>query len=149
MTGVQIPDEDQIVHYVKPTKVFPDGTIDGSEFILRPGDKGLSGNWLDYFASFPKAKRLEAVAQKIQMGPNPNGKFAEWNVGALREHLSTEYYEVSVIHDPSPANEKHGPDPSHCQMYGLPTRESLEAQLVGDMIAESIQVIHSVPRVKR
>ena len=149
MTCGPIPEVDQIVHYVKPTKVLDDGTIDGSEFCLTTGHEGLSANWLDFFASLPKGKRLEAVALKIQLDTKPTGKFAEWNVGALREQLLTESYEVSVIHDPSPANERHGPDPSHCQMYGLPTRESLEAQLVGDMIAESIQDIHPVPRVER
>ena len=149
MTCGEIPDVDQIVHYVKPTMVRDDGTIDGSEFILRPDDGGLSGNWLDYFASLPKQKRLEAVALKIQIETKPKGKFAEWNVSVLREHLLTESYEVSVIHDPSPANERHGPDPSHCQVYGLPAPESLEALLVGDMIAESIQVIHQVPQVER
>ena len=148
MTCGQIPDDDQIVHYVKPTKVFPDGTIDGSEFVLRPDDEGLSGNWLDYFASLPRAKRLEAVALKMQRDPSLKGKLAEWNVGVLREHLLTDSYEVSVIHDPSPANERHGPDPSHCQVYGLPARDSLEAQLVGDMIAESVQDIHPVPQVE-
>ena len=58
-------------------------------------DDGLSANWLDYFASFPKAQRLELVALKMQRDPNFNsGKFAEWNVGTLREHLLTESYEV-------------------------------------------------------
>lgn len=149
MTCGQIPDEDQIVHYVKPSKVFDDGTIDGSEFILRPGDKGLSMNWLDYFASLPGPKRLEAVARKIQLDTKPTGRFAEWNVGTLRANLLTENHDVSVLHDPSPPTQKYGPDPSHCQVYGLPTGDSPEAQLVGDMIAESIQDFHPVPQVER
>ena len=149
MTRGLIPDEDQIVHYVKPSKILDDGTIDGSEFILRPNDRGLSGNWLDYFAPLPKTLRLEAVALKVQLDPNFNGKFAEWNVGALREHLLAEDYSLTVDHVPSRATDRYGPDPSHCEVYGLPAHDSPEAQLVGDMIAESIQSIHPVPRVKR
>jgi hypothetical protein len=150
MTCGHIPDEDRIVHYVKPSKIHEDGTIDGSEFMLRPVDKGLSGNWLDYFAFLPSEERLEAVAVKIQRDPNVNnGKFAEWNVGALREHLLTESHAITVVHDPSPANERYGPDPSHCQMYGLPPQDTPEAQLVGDMMAEFIQKLHDIPRVKR
>lgn len=149
MTCGQIPGEAQIVHYVKPSKILDDGTVDGSEFILGLGHQGLSMNWLDYFASLPEPMRLEAVALKIQLDTKPTGRFAEWNVGTLRANLLTENHDVSVLHDPNPATEKYGPDPSHCQVYGLPMGNSPEAQLVGDMIAESIQDIHPVPQVER
>ena len=149
MTCGPVPDGDQVVHYVKPSKILDDGTIDGSEFILGPDHQGLSVNWLDYFASLTVPKRLEAVALIIQLDTKPTGRFAEWNVGSLREYLLNDGHKLWVDHDPSPATDKFGPDPSHCQIYGLPTQDPLEAQLVGDMIAESIQELHDVPRVKR
>ena len=44
-----LPADDQIVRYVKPSMIQDDGTADGSDFRLRasrPDEAGLSVNWL-------------------------------------------------------------------------------------------------------
>ena len=44
-----LPADDQIVRYVKPSMILEDGTADGSAFCLRtsrPDETGLSVNWL-------------------------------------------------------------------------------------------------------
>ena len=47
-----LPADDQIVRYVKPSMIQDDGTADGSDFRLRTSrldETGLSVNWLDAF----------------------------------------------------------------------------------------------------
>ena len=142
MMGDEVPDQDQIVHYVKPSKILDDGTVDGSEFCLRPDDAGLSVNWLNYFSSSPSSEQLEAVSQGIQLQLSRNGRFAEFNVGEVREHLREECGSVRVLHDPRPPTDEFGADPSHCEIMGLPAGDSPEGELVGDMIAECIHSLH-------
>ena len=61
MNENDLPDDAHVVHYVKPTSIHDDGSVDGSEFCLRPSDKGLSVNWLEYFSDLTKAQQLDEV----------------------------------------------------------------------------------------
>ena len=52
MMGIDLPAGDQIVRYVKGSLIQEDGTVDGSDFRLRPhrpDETGLSVNWLEAF----------------------------------------------------------------------------------------------------
>ena len=49
MNGNNLPDDAQVVRYVKPTSRHEDGSVDGAAFRLRSGDNGLSVNWLECF----------------------------------------------------------------------------------------------------
>ena len=44
MTKLDLPNDDQVVRYVKPSMIQEDGTPDGSEFRLRSGEEELSVN---------------------------------------------------------------------------------------------------------
>ena len=55
MTGDDLPDDDQVVRYARPTDVLDDGSLNCSAFMLRDGESGLSINWLDDFRDQPKS----------------------------------------------------------------------------------------------
>ena len=150
MTCGSVPNKDQITHYVKPSKIFDDGTIDGS--IFREGasdDDGVSVNWLGYFAAESESERLCAVARKIQQETSHNGRFAEMNVGEAIECLAVRGCSASVWHDPQNAKNGHGPDPSHSLIRGLPAPGSEENKRAADAIADCVQNVHRPPSIKR
>ena len=47
--GKDVPHEDHVVRYVKPSMIGENNTVMGAEFCLRPGETGLSVNWLEAF----------------------------------------------------------------------------------------------------
>ena len=142
MTGTDLPDDDHVVRYAKPTTVREDGSVDGSAFRLRPSDEGLSVNWLDYYQRFDKSQQLDKVRQSSRLTMRPNGRLAELNIGVTKRHVHARVKDLRLIYAPLAAEGEHRPDPSHSEIRGLPPGDSPEAALIGDMIAESIQIIH-------
>ena len=142
MTGTDLPDDDHVVRYAKPTTVREDGGVDGSAFRLRPSDNGLSVNWLDYYQSFDKSQQLDKVRQSSRLTMRPNGRLAELNIGVTKRHVQARVKNLRFIYAPLAAESEHRPDPSHAEIRGLPPGDSPEAALIGDMIADSIQIIH-------
>ena len=64
MTGQELPDDDHVVRYVKPTSIRTDGKVAGSAFCLRaqrPDDTGLSVNWLECFRGRTKDQQVAEV----------------------------------------------------------------------------------------
>ena len=144
MTGTDLPDDDHVVRYAKPTTVREDGSVDGSAFRLRPSDEGLSVNWLDYYQRFDKSQQLDKVRQSSRLTMRPNGRLAELNIGVTKRHVQARVKNLRFTHAPLASEGEYRPDPSHSEIRGLPPGDSPEAALIGDMIAECIQTIHPV-----
>ena len=142
MTGTDLPDDDQVVRYAKPTTVRGDGSVDGSAFRLRPSDKGLSVNWLDYYQRFDKSQQLDKVRRSSRLTMRSNGRLAELNIGVTKRHVQKRLKNLRFIHAPLAAEGEYQPDPSHAEIIGLPPGDTPEAALIGDMIADCIQTIH-------
>ena len=145
MHGNDLPDEANVVRYIKPTMVFEDGSVDGSEFCLRahrPDDTGVSVNWLEYFGDLSKAEQLDEVRRLSRLDMRKSGRLAELNVGTTKHHVRNELDALRFIHSPLPAEGDYGTDPSHSEIVGLPPGNSPQAALIGDMIAECIKAIH-------
>ena len=142
MTGTDLPDDDNVVRYAKPTTVREDGSVDGSAFRLRPSDKGLSVNWLQYFQGLDKSQQLDMVRQSYRLTMRPNGRLAELNIGSTKLHVHARLKTLRFIHAPLAAEGEYQPDASHAEIRGLPPGDTPEAALIGDMIAECIQTIH-------
>ena len=139
-----LPAEDHIVRYVKPSMIQDDGTADGSDFRLRPtrpDETGLSVNWLEAFAP-GKTHQLDEVRRLCRVKRNPNGRFAELNVGTVMSKVSSELETLRIVHDPLVEEGLFDADPSHAEMYGLPSGDSDQAMLIGDLIAECIIDMH-------
>lgn len=142
MTNTDLPDDDHVVRYAKPTTVREDGSVDGSAFRLRPSDKGLSVNWLDYYQRLNKSQQLDKVRRSSRLEMRRNGRLAELNIGVTKRLVDARLKSLRFIHAPLAAEGDYQPDPSHSEIRGLPPGDSPEAALIGDMIAESVQTIH-------
>lgn len=144
MKGDDLPADDHVVRYVKPSMILEDGTPDGSDFRLRasrPDETGLSVNWLEAF-ELPKTHQLREVRRLFRLSVGHNGRFAELDVGKTLRTVSEELITVRMRHDPLKAADGFDADPSHAQIVGLPPGDSDEAALVGDLIAECVVDMH-------
>ncbi len=141
MRGGDLPSGDQIVRYVKPSMIQKDGSVDGSDFRLRPGEAGLSVNWLEAFGP-GKDHQLCEVRRLCRLKLRPNGRFAEMNVGTVERQVADELDALRIIHDPLEAEEEFDADPSHAKVVGLPPHESDQALAMGDLIAKCVVATH-------
>lgn len=145
MHANDLPDEANVVRYIKPTMVFEDGSVDGSEFCLRAhrlDDTGVSVNWLECFGNLSKAEQLDEVRRLSRLDMRKSGRLAELNVGTTKHYIRNELDALRFIHAPLPAEGDYEADPSHSEIVGLPPGNSPQAALIGDMIAECIEAIH-------
>lgn len=144
MKGDDLPADDHIVRYIKPSMILEDGTPDGVAFCLRVSrqdEMGLSVNWLEAFA-LPKTQQLSEVRRLFRLSVRRNGRFAELEVGTTLRTVSEELTTLRFLHDPLEATDGFGADPSHAEIVGLPSGDSDEAALVGDLIAECVVDMH-------
>ncbi len=141
MTAQDLPNEDDVVRYARPSQVR-DGVVDGSAFILRDMESGLSVNRLDHFGGVAKERQLDEIRRLIRMNVSLNGRFAELNVGATLRRLSGELSALRFVLSPLAAEDGFEADPSHSEILGLPQRDTPDAELVGDMLAECVQRNH-------
>ena len=142
MNDRALPDSDHVVRYAGFTDILDDGTLNCSAFQLRKGETGLSVYWLEYFEDRTKSQQLEEIRPLIRLKRGRKGGLAELNVGETREHISNRLDELRFINVPLLADEKYEADPSHSEIMGLPPKDSPEAELIGDMIAECVIEVH-------
>ena len=145
MIGDDLPDDDHIVRYVKATSIREDGTVDGSEFRLRPNrpdDTGVSVQWLECYGEMPKDDQLARVRSVSRLSLKRKARFAELNAGQVKRHVSEELEAMQIVHWPLEAEGAYPADPSHAEITGLPPGDSDHAALVGDMIAQCVIRLH-------
>lgn len=145
MTGENLPDEHHVVRYAKPSSIRTDGKVDGSVFCLRsqrPQETGFSVNWLEYYNDLTKDEQLAEIRRLSRLKTRKSGRLAELNVGATKQHLSSELSNLSFIHKPLNAEGEYDADPSHSEIEGLPPGDSDYAAIIGDMIAHCIVATH-------
>lgn len=144
MKGDDLPAADHIVRYVKPSMIEEDGTANGAEFRLRPhrpDETGVSVNWLEAFDP-DKVHQLTEVRRLFRLEVKNRGRFAELNVGAVREKVAEELETLRIVHDPLEPENEFEADPSHAEIAGLPPGDSDQAMMIGDMIAECVITMH-------
>lgn len=120
------------------------GRANGADFRLRPDrpdEAGVSVNWLEVLG-IDKTHQLAEVRRLYRLDVKKTGRFAEMNVGAVREKVAEELETVRIVHDPLEADGSLEADPSHAEIIGLPPGDSPEADLIGDMIAECVIAMH-------
>ena len=139
MKGREIRENQRIVRYVKPRLIHTTGRADPEAFVLRDlGDgtweDGLSVNWLDVFPG-DTPSQLQGVAQHIRLKISSRGRFAEFTVEKLKVLLADRNVNATVVHDPLEADDEHIDDPSHAQVFGLPSPLTDRAVEVGAVLA--------------
>ena len=137
MAGTELRDEHHVVRYVKPTFVREDRSVDGSAFRLRSGEGGLSVNWLEHYANRVRSEQLEEVRRLSRITMRRRGVLAELNVG-MTKRKTREAARLRFERRPLSQERGYPADPSHCEIRGLPDGESLQAALVGDLIADCV-----------
>lgn len=145
MTATHLLDGDNVVRYVGRSKIREDNQIDGSAFCRRPNEDGPSVNWLEFFSGHDKQQQVAEVRRLIHLrNLGTTAIFAELNVGEVRQQLRGQLPDVHVINRPQPANDDFcEPDPSHCEIMGLPPAEAENLALtIGDMIAKRVKATH-------
>jgi hypothetical protein len=138
-SGLPIPDDDHVLRYIAPRHV-ENGIVNGAGFLRRPGEDASSVNWLEYFDP-PVENQVQGVREVARLRYAKTGQLARLNIGATRNYVrenSPEGLELSFVHDPLMAEGDFPADPSHALIQGGPTAESVEAELIKDLIADCI-----------
>lgn len=145
MTGNDLPDGAQVVRYVRPSHIRENGSAAGKAFRLREGEEGLSVNWLDAFAGLSRADQVNEVRRLSRLGVSRNGRFAELNVGVVKQAVGAELPDLPdlrFVRYRLPAEGALEADPSHSQVIGLPPYGDLRSKVVGNLIARRVQELH-------
>ena len=141
MYGDELPQDADIVHYLSPTRV-DNGIALWQAFLARKGGKSHSGHWLAKFQGNidDKLRQVIEVANG-RYEVKPSGWYAEIRVGDL---LGCDE-NIKVLHSPIEATEDYLPDPSHCDIEGLPESGSCQDQAICERIVKnSIKHVHPV-----
>lgn len=142
--GKDLPSRSHVVRNVKPSMIREDGTVFDAAYCLRlnrPDENGISVNWLEAFAG-SKRIQLSHVRRLHRLNVRRTGRFAEINVGELRQKVGTLLKTLRVVHDPLDAEGDYEPDPAHAEIIGLPIGNSLEAEFIGEKISRCVRGMH-------
>ena len=144
MTSPELSDYHNVVRYVGFTGILDNGRVDGSQFRRRSDEEGLSVNWLEYFGSLTKEQQIHEIRQIIHRTRGRKAVFAEINVGEVQRYLAETLTAIRFVNTPAEPNCRFPqPDPTHCDILGLPPAESGDAALlIGDMIAKRVKTLY-------
>lgn len=144
MNSNDLPENDHIVRYVKPSNI-EFGQVNITEFRLRedrPDEKGVSVNWLECYKNLSKEKQLAEVRKVFRLTLRKKGRFAELNVGETKKFLSEELPDLRIIHAPLDDEDGFPADPSHSEIIGLPLGPPEQSDLIAQMIVQCIRNLH-------
>jgi len=139
-----VPDPDHAVRYIKGSDI-DDGVVNGQGFL----EPDASANWLEYFDP-PLNNQVAEVVSRKRIKYGATGRLARLNVGHVRAYILSELgANLAFVHKPlEPIPPKHPlEDYSHIEIAGIVNRDSLEAQVMADLISHCvIEPLISVPK---
>lgn len=102
-----IPDEDHISRYCSPARV-EDGVPLAAAFRMRPTERYLSVNWLEYWESASMSEALDRVKMDFALRISEAGRFAVLNVSDAKETIErVTHRQASVTHQPTVRMRSH------------------------------------------
>jgi hypothetical protein len=137
--GTPIPDDDHVLRYIA-RKHVDNGLVNGAGFLNRPHEEASSVNWMECFP-LPLENQVSQISQRRRLRYEKRAQLVRLNVGETRRYVTanaTIPIELSFLHDPLPAKGDFPEDQSHALIYGLPTLETPEAELVKDLLADCV-----------
>lgn len=137
----ELPEDSNVVRYIRPSSVREDGTVDGAAFRLRPAERRLSVNWMECFDEDSEIGQVRQIARLIRIQIRPRGCFAKLSVGGTVSRVA----DIRFLHCPLEEEGAYEADPSHSEIDGVPPGDSPEAEWIGDLIAECIENTIPVP----
>lgn len=135
MTNDSVPDLDHIARFCPP-KTVDNGDIQATAFMLRPGEPGLSVNWLEILGLPDQASQIAQLQQIFskKLTVSAKAKVAVLNVGQLISTVrneSDDSRELRILHRPEPD------DMSHSEIIGLKHDDETIAELLRQLIQVS------------
>ena len=102
-----IPDEDHVARYCSPARV-EDGVPLAAAFRMRPTERYLSVNWLEYWESPSMSEALDLVKRDFALRISGAGRFAVLNVSDAKETIEwATHRPASVTHQPTVRMRSH------------------------------------------
>ncbi len=151
MTAESLLEAHHVVRYIKPSFIRSDGTVDGSTFVLRKGDSGISVNWLEFFKDSDASESVGRIRKLMRLELRKNGRFAKLSVGETKSHVFNETTKMGTVvslefvKKPLVATTKYEADLSHAEIVGVPNEFGSElaidrAMFVGQLIARCVKM---------
>lgn len=145
MNNDNIPSDHHVVRYIKPTLVNGD-YADGSAFVPRENESELSVNWLEAFNSNDLCFQLSEVRRLSRIRLSKNGRLAKLNVSSTKQYVHTHAVKSGIsvnlefLKVPLEKTSEWEADLSHAEISGIPHRGAVEARVIGELIAKSVQL---------
>ena len=145
MSNHKISSDHHVARYISPSQVIGD-RADGSAFVLKENELGLSVNWLEAFGSVDLCFQLSEVRRLSRLRLAKNGRFAKLNAGITKQYVHNEAAnkKISVnlefLKAPLKKTTEWDADLSHAEITGIPNRGTVEAAVIGDLIAYCVQL---------
>ncbi len=139
--GDMISDSDHVSRHVGGSKI-DNGRITAAAFELKPGEKYLSVNWLEFFGDSDRASRVDMIRNAFVEKDYTLGaeaKFVVLNVGEAREYVETECPNNTAI---SFSHEPEDNDPSHSGILDTAVNDEI---IVAELLAELIRQEDTFP----
>ena len=134
---------DTILRFLRRGQFEKDGRPAPHGFFTRENETGLSVTWTEYWPKLPKPERIAKGKAVTQMTPTKGTGFAELVIGKTLDALLAKENPAKVIHTPKPATERHGPNPAHADIEGLPDANEPDRQFkIGAAIALAVENVH-------
>lgn len=138
-----VPDTDHVSRYCKPIFCTEQYRPTGAAFELRPKERFLSVNWLEFLNLQTRGKEITEIRRilgsKFRKLP-ASGRIAVLNVGDTRSHVSNNTPDqrmLDILHEPE-VN-----DPSHSGIYGLEAEDFFIGELIAETVSETYHVKES------
>jgi len=139
--GDPIPDEHHVLRHVPVSKIDQAGRIDGSTFVRRPGELGLSVEWRESAGDLAVADQVAKIRRVMRRDMRPSHRLAELPVGSTKTRVRDGAAELGLalklafVHEPLAPEGKSPADPHHSEIFGTPAPDDALAKAIGDLIA--------------
>lgn len=141
--GDPIPDSDHVIRHISPTKMI-NGFVDGSAFVRRKSEIGLSVEWLER-AGASLNDQLITLRKTMRRTLKKSHRLAELQVKSTRDHVrdnTSKTVDLIFAHEPLSADSQWPENPFHTEILQAPDPDTPLADLVGDLIARSVNNLH-------
>ncbi len=143
MTGKHLPHSDSVVRYINKTNLTADGmAATETAFLLRPGETGISVNWLDYYKGQDKDAQLAEVRKTLQLEARASARFGELGVGEAIAFMITQGIEVSFQHFPIRDEAGNTVDPSHSEIRHPSSASMGDTLSVSRLLSKCVKQLH-------
>jgi len=140
MKGDTVPDTDHVTRHCRPKQIDDNGEIQGSAFMLRDVETGLSVDWLEKLRCSNREDEIAEIRNIYYSRFNRIGagdKIAVLNVGRVRNHVRVGTPDgriLEVIHTPEIDDDEEDP---HSEIINMRPEPMRIAELIRETILET------------